>query len=126
MTRIGRVAGALVTVATLLSLSACGTSAPAAVGSYRATFVGKHASPTFPLVLAADGRFVLQLGPDGTPFRGVWSQTGDRVTMTGKVGITKVVLQAIETGAKLNQGSYASFGRLKSQQFALPWTAVRT
>jgi hypothetical protein len=120
------------TIGTVLSLSACGTSAPSAVGSYRATFVGRSGlhKTTIPLVLAADGRFVIDLTPPGAafagaPFTGRWSQNGGQVTLNGREGITEVVLVATETGKNLGQGTLESLGRSKALRFTMPWYAVR-
>jgi len=101
------------TIGTLLSLSACGTSTPSAVGSYKAMFdiTGTTNHPTYPLfyyqavpfALGADGHFVMDFGP-GYVMKGTWSQSEGRVTLSGKVGNERATLGAVQQGRNLVEG----------------------
>jgi len=137
MTRFRRVAAVLVTLGTLLSVSACGTSVPAAVGTYKATFVTTPkpgvasafiANPDeeFSLVLNGDGHFVMKfLGP-GVTFKGTWSQFKDQITLSEVNRLTKIKFVAVQKGRSLREGHIEYLSRPGPVGYTLTWSAVRT
>jgi hypothetical protein len=139
VTRLGRAVVVFVTLASLLSLSACSSSVPAAVGSYRATFVYAptsveagdfvvgNANSIFALVITADGHFVMtSRGHHGTTFQGTWSQAKSKITLSEKRGTNKIEFVAIQEGKNLRQGRIEYLSRPAPVGYTLPWYAVRT
>jgi hypothetical protein len=139
VTRLARAVAVLVTLASLLSLSACGSSVPSAVGSYRATFVYAptsvdandfvvgNANSVFALVISADGHFVMtSRGHQGTVFHGTWSQAKSAVTLSETRGTNKVEFVARQEGKNLRQGHIEYLSRPAPVGYTLPWYAVRT
>lgn len=137
MTRSRQIGPLLLGTATVLSLAACGTSAPSAAGSYAMTFVcttepGTQAAffpcnetSHYALVLAGDGHFVMRVrGPQHDTVKGMWSETGDRVTLSVARGTTKTVLSARQQGDKLRDGGVASNGPA-NQGYRMTWYAAQ-
>jgi hypothetical protein len=127
MSVIRRSVAILVALGSLLTLSACGSPSPSASAAYQATFIGTNGhKASYPLVLASDGHFVLDLGPGGAPFKGSWTESNNDVTLTGTEGATtKVQLLAEQVGTALRKGEFESSGLRKAEPFLLPWSAVR-
>jgi len=141
MARFRRAVALLVTLGTLLSLSACGTSVPAAVGSYRATFVlvpipgappsgltGKL-SVVYSLVLSSNGHFVMTSHVGS--LNGTWSEARDHVRLTGVgapagVDPSKFVLMARLKDRNLLDGTLDLPGQKPSVAYTPHWSAVRT
>ncbi|HXQ44641.1 MAG TPA: hypothetical protein VN816_08380 [Acidimicrobiales bacterium] len=95
------------------------TSATSPAGSYTATILAKKSPPTEDaLTLTAKGHFAFKKGPKGT-----WTETGDAITMTGKLKGTPFEFTIRQSGADL--GSKAHPGRitLDGTPFA-KWYAV--
>jgi hypothetical protein len=139
VTKSKPIASVVLTFGMTLSLSACGTAAPSATGSYVATFVVtptsngpyRHAfdremSGRISLVLAGKGRFVMKGQGSGGTITGTWRQSETQVSMTGKLDATSVILGAVEKGRNLGQGSFRITGRTQAGGFSLKWSAVRT
>jgi hypothetical protein len=139
VTRLGRAVAVLVTLASLLSLSACGSSVPSAVGSYRATFVYAptsveakefvvgNANSIFALVITADGHFVMtSRAHHGATFQGTWSQAESTVTLSEKRGTNKIEFVALQEGRNLRQGHIEYLSRPAPVGYTEPWYAVRT
>ncbi len=135
MARLSRFAAGVATIGTLMLLSACGTSVPAAVGSYKVTFVVTKnpgsigfivGSPdsAFSLALNEDGHFVMKpSGHAGATFKGTWSQSEDVVTLNS----SKNRFVARLNGKNLQKGLVAYLGRPPpTGASTLSWSAVRT
>lgn len=136
MTQLRRVGAVLVTVGALLPLSACGTSLSLAVGSYKATiacttnpgpasFFPCNAKSLYSLVISANGQFVMKyLGHQGGAFKGTWSQSKDRVTLSEK---NKIVFTALQKVGNLREGRIEVIGEQADVNvgYTVSWYAVR-
>jgi hypothetical protein len=94
-------------------------SASSPAGSYTATIFAKKTPPAEDaLTLTAKGHFAFKKGPKGT-----WTETGDAITMNGKLKGTPFAFTIRQSGANL--GSKAHPGRitLGGTKFA-KWYAV--
>jgi hypothetical protein len=135
MTLLRRLAVFLVTLGSVLAVSACTTtSVPSVVGSYKATFVD-HPQPgpmsgffvgsnsVFALLLDGNGRFVMASSDHArTTVRGTWSESKDVLSLTSP----KNQLIALVQGANLRRGRVAYVGRSAPTTYTLTWSAVRT
>jgi hypothetical protein len=133
MARVRRLTAVLVTLGTLLSLSACGTSASLVVGTYKATIVTTAVSfqaqffsggtSAFSLVITADGHFVMEsrYHPLVT-WKGTWSESNDHVTLK----TSKIEFNAVEKGDNLQQGRIEYLSRHEPTGYEQSWSAVRT
>jgi hypothetical protein len=120
----------VVSLGTLLSLSACGTSGTSAIGTYTAVFnYSQHSTkPTSAaLTLKADGHFVLIAG--GHALKGTWSESDGSVTFNGTDGPAKFVLHVHQSGNDLGSasrpGSLKGLGAYELKGRSIPWYAVR-
>jgi hypothetical protein len=124
---------ALLTVlGSLVSLSACGTAAPAAVGSYKVTIVIKpdpvandfYVDPTpmvYRLLLSDGGHFVMTPSEHGdTTFDGTWSESKGFITLN----TPKTQFVAHVKGGDLRHGQVATVGPGPTSN--VTWSAVRT
>jgi VCBS repeat-containing protein len=115
-------------------LSACATSGPSVVGSYRMTFVSSTARETsenshLPLTLTNDGRFVITLDSSGHAIKGTWSEHNDDLTLKGTDGPAHVVITVRQSGQNLGSathpGSFKPLGPYALTDVPLPWYGVR-
>ena len=137
MAKFRRIAAVLLTIEMMLSLSACGRTTSAAVGSYKATIACTtnpgpassfpcNAKSLYSLVISADGQFVMRyLGHQGGAFKGTWSQTRDRVILSEIHATTKIVFVAFQKGRNLREGRIEATGRHVNVGYILSWYAVR-
>jgi hypothetical protein len=138
VTRPRRIAAVLFALAAIVSLSACGSSIPSAVGSYKTTirdtpesaqakaFVVGKSNDVFSLVISANGHFVMKhLGHPAGAFNGTWSQTKDRVTLSEAKGTTKIMFVALQKGGDLRDGRIEVIGTDLDPGFRLSWSGVR-
>jgi hypothetical protein len=134
MARLRRVVVILVTLGTLLALSACATTAiPSVAASYKATFVFTPTSGVndfvavppnsiFSLVLDRDGRFIMKAsGHAGTTFKGTWSRSKSFLTLNS----AKNQFIALVKGKTLLNGQVAYLGSAP-MTYTVRWSAVRT
>ena len=135
MSMLRRSVVVLLALGSLLSLSACG-SPPPATAAYQATVITQNGHrASYPLVLAADGHFVLDIGPGGAPFKGSWTERNNDVTLTGSGSYTltgtrgraiNLILDAKQVGTGLRDGGSEMTGQPRPQASSLfAWYAVR-
>jgi hypothetical protein len=115
-------------VVVAVTMAACGSSVPSAVGSYKVTFIsGTH---SLPLTVASDGHFVLSLDSAGHAIRGTWSEHGDNVTFMGADGGAHVIFSAPQSGRNLgsasHSGSFKGLGSYAIKGAPIRWYGVRT
>ncbi|HEY7946991.1 MAG TPA: hypothetical protein VID75_04905 [Acidimicrobiales bacterium] len=132
MNRFWRLATALVIFG--MVLSACGSSVPSVVGSYKVTIVTTAVSVQaqffpggkreFSLDITADGHFVMEsrYRPRVT-WRGTWRESDNRLTLTTT---NKIEFVAVQKGTDLRQGRLSRFGRPTQSGYTQSWSAVRT
>jgi hypothetical protein len=137
MAKFRRTGAVLLTIEVMLSLSACGRTTPAAVGSYKATIACTtnpgpaspfpcNAKSLYSLVISANGQFIMKyLGHPGGAFKGTWSQTKDRVTLSENKGTTKIEFVALQNGTNLREGRIEVPGGHVNVGYILSWYAVR-